>query len=497
MKLEINGIAVPYGGGCTIEENYPFFEDNGLENSFSYSFKIPICAITKQIFKNAERINTNFDYEERYYLKLSHLGKVYVAGESEIIDISETDYEVFIADTGSSIYSKLKNLNLKDLNLDSFTFDNKEAYIAFAKERIHSNMKDSKIVFPLMGATKFFENTEYDDVSTELVTYKISPVLNSWDDRYERQTEYPKNHVTLFPCIPIHYIIDKISEKLEISLNYTEQTEDVVIPDHMRGKTLNQILETGAWRDVNGKIVVNIADFIPEITALEFFEYIIQNSCVFQKNQETITFRNQALILPVNQLDITPYVISKTQAPIKEIKGWTLQQKDCEILAASEIPAGNEIEIEFNYEKVTEKTWLDELVKNDITVGDDGAVGHDPEDPGDEYTQVFRTFNSINDFELKETYKDLVITKIHHETPEEYYPVNITDVKQEWVDYLNWKIKAKRKVTVKCTPNEKLFARNTSQFGCVYQNKEFLIEQVRYELGKNKIGTVTYILQER
>jgi len=472
MKLEINNIAVPYKGGCTVEKNYPFFEEGGLENSFSYTFSVPICPITHNVFGNIERLNSRLPLAT-YKVRLSHEEITYVTGNARLSGANDKDIKLNLTDEGNSIYGALSDLKLTDLDVAKFTFNNYDEYLAFAKGKTFDNMLTNELHYPLIHCPDFYNNVkgEGDAFESAMAVWDANPLLNHWHGLTESAQANTVPDTVLFPVIPSTYILKKICEKLGIEQMSNSEMYNVVISSYFRGRTPLDVFDSGAYREENGIITVDVADFLPPITALEYFQSIMGNANLYRPDRFNIKRKAHLLLDPQPGIDITPYVIedSVNQIFLKEKDGW-------EVECCGEIlTSGNgELNIPLSAENVSQVQYR---------IPDDGKklIGSIGLTLGDKnsYKNVFPLLGGY-------AHGVVVIRNM-----------NNTDLINGWQEYLNWEVKEKRQITLKCTPHEDQFISILRLGLCMYKNVSFLIKQIRFEMLENRLGVVTYVLVQR
>lgn len=478
MKLYIKGKEVTYLGGCVIERNYPFFENEGIENTFSYSHKVPIDKITQQLFNYIERENTSVNSDLFDHLFIDNQGNQFKA-VARINNIDDDHYSLNIEDTSSSIYKRLKDLNLNELVYDKYVFDTVDEYEAWAKGGSDNLYADRNLSYPLLNAKNFF--SAYDVESATKNIWEKYPILNLW---HVLQGEpEPIAETFLWPCIRTQHIVDAIASKLGLVDFLPSGLGQWYIPSNFFSDVTSLFLYRNTYVSEGGKIVVKIADFIPPVSALDFISQMLMesNSCVYGEMSASGTKKRSEMLTDVSSgVDITPYVFDKTQKIDKSYNGYKFDYYD------DVIPVGGrEYEESLNADPIGIKTYY----KNGgfVEIGDVNI----------EYKQLRKFdnwFKSFGYLSLAKRRTTSGTTELAGYNTLYQYPFDL--MRADMQTYLNWKVKAKRIIKAKCYPH-RILLEALKKNDVIYNRKSYLLKQARWEVLPDRYGTISITMIER
>jgi hypothetical protein len=479
MKLFIKNTEVPYLGGCVVERNYPFFGDEGIENTFSFSHKIPINKETQLLFENIERENIQVNSDLFPYAFTDNYGNQ-LRAVGRVSDIDDDHYHINIEDTSTSIYRKLKDITLDDLSLDEYEFDTVAEYEAWAKGGSETMYAGRNVSYPLLNAQDFFAND--DDIDD--ANWNKAPILNLWHSLALGDTPGPLPETFLWPCIRTKHITDAIATHLGLNNFLPSGLGKWFIPSNFGPAAYDMWLEKKAYVREDGKIKVKISDFISPISALDFIKALLResNSIVYGENLN-MSFHSRAEILTSasNGIDITAYVISAKQKIERSQNGYQFNYY------------GDIINVdgrEFKEEVTGDPIDLVDYWKDGgrVKIGDVGIKYQQQRKFEDAW---FRSFGYLT---LAKRYTEHGVTELDGYNTLYQYPFG--DMSADMQTYLNWKVKAKRAINVKCYPHRLLLsALNNNQV--TYKGKVYLIKQARWEFLLTRIGNISLTIVER
>lgn len=477
MKLFINNTLLPYMGGCVIERNYAFFSIEGIENSFSYSHKVPINAESTKLFGNINRLRVPVStdlYDHRF---IDQLGSQFT-GKSRINKTDDDFFYLNIEDTASSIWARLKTLNLNELDLDEYTFNSIDDYSTWAKSGTDDFYTGKNLSYPLLHAKDFFSDLES---AAGMDLWNDFPVFNHWHDL--RTFVSPQKPATmLWPCIRVSHIVAAIESKLGISNFFLKGLGEWYIPSHYNVPIDDLFEEKKAYSESQGVISLKVVDFMPKINALEFITRLLNESNSISWGDDFgMNFNSRAEIISdeTKPFDITPYVIGSSQTTQKSINGYKYLYYGRRIINGAE-----ELEIEISEDPINIAVYYKDAGKTHIGSVD---IVYQTTNYAENWFPHFACLSPAKRVTTSTTYLDDYNT---------LYQFPFEDLSEDMETYLDWKIKHKRIITAKCIPHKLLFnALNSNRV--LFNDTVCLLKQARWEILPHKSGLVKLVMVQR